>query len=131
MNCFTELRRHNLTAKPEKCAFGKRYLEYLGHLIGSGKLVVPQLVVPLHRIAALEGYIKPKTAKDMRLFLGIMSYYRKFICQLFCSVISIHLQEGTTDVQWTPEMEDAIHQLKSKLSNVTILCVPSRIDTFI
>ena len=71
---FTELRRHNLTAKPKKCVFGKRYLEYLGHLIGSGRLAVPQ-----HRIAALEAYIKPKMAKDMRSFLGTMSYYRKFI----------------------------------------------------
>ena len=118
---FTELRRHNLTAKPKKCVFGKRYLEYLGHLIGSGRLAVPQ-----HRIAALEAYIKPKMAKDMRSFLGTMSYYRKFINGYanYSALLSPSTsKKAPRDVQWTPEMEDAFHQLKSKLSNVTILCV--------
>ena len=126
---FTELRRHNLTAKPKKCVFGKRYLEYLGHLIGSGRLAVPQ-----HRIAALEAYIKPKTAKDMHSFLGTMSYYRKFINGYanYSALLSPSTsKKAPRDVQWTPEMEDAFYQLKSKLSNVTILCVPSRTDTFI
>ena len=58
---FTELRRHGLTAKPSKCVFGKQHIEYLGHLVGSGRLAVPQ-----HRVEALAGYIKPKMVKDIR-----------------------------------------------------------------
>ena len=81
---------------------------------------------------ALAGYIKPKTAKDMRSLLGTMSYYRKFIDGYanYSSLSSPSTsKKAPREVQRTSEMEEAFHYLKSKLSNVTVLCVPSSTDT--
>ena len=124
---FTELRRNGLTAKPSKCVFGKQHIEYLGHLVGSGRLAVPQ-----HRVEALAGYIKLKSAKDMRSFLCTMSYYWKFIDGYanYSSLLSPSTsKKAPREVQWTSEMEEAFHCLKSKLSNVTVLCVLSSADS--
>ena len=53
---FEALRKRGLTVKESKCEFGKNKLEYLGHLIGNGKLAVPR-----HRATAMADYIRPKT----------------------------------------------------------------------
>ena len=95
---FTELTMHGLTVKSSKCVFGKQHIEYLGHLVGSGRLAVPQ-----YRVEALAGYIKPKTAKDMRSFLGTMSYYRKFIDGYanYSSLLSPSMsKKAPREVQW-------------------------------
>ena len=63
-----------LTAKLSKCDFGKTQVQYLGHIIGSGQLAVPQ-----HRVESLAKYKCPITKKTLRSFLGSMSYYRQFI----------------------------------------------------
>ena len=68
-----------------KCAFGKRYVEYLGHIIGDGKLAIPE-----HRASAMLDFKLPKTKKQLRSFLGGMSYYRIFIphCVSYSSILS-------------------------------------------
>ena len=75
-------------------------------IVGSGRLAVPQ-----HRVEALAGYIKPKTAKDMRSFLGTMSYYRKFIDSYanYSSLLSPSTSKNAPrEVQWTSELEDQV-----------------------
>ena len=69
-----ELGRHGLTVKYSKCAFGQKKVEYLGHLIGGGVLAVPS-----HRATAMADYLRPRTKKQLRSFLGAASYYRKFV----------------------------------------------------
>ncbi len=68
------LRESGLTVKKEKCAWGLQQVEYLGHLIGNGQLSVPD-----HRITAMKIFIKPKSKRDLRAFLGSIGYYRKLI----------------------------------------------------
>ena len=123
--CFRDA---GLTAKPSKCSFGKRKLQYLGHEIGSGKIVVPQ-----HRIAALAEYRKPITKKTLRSFLGCMSYYRKFISKY--ANMSALLTPSTSvsapkTVAWTVEMDNAFEMLKVSLCNNVSLVIPSTADTF-
>ena len=68
------LREAGLTARPSKCQWGMKYLTYLGHESGKGKLAIPE-----NRVVALRAYKKPKSQKDMRAFLGAIGYYRRFI----------------------------------------------------
>ena len=68
------LRGAGLTARPGKCSIGSRYLEYLGHIIGDGKLAVPR-----QRVTAIQTYKRPRTESDMHSFLGSIGYYRRFI----------------------------------------------------
>ena len=58
-----------ITAKPGKCQFGRQHVEYLGHVIGCGSLAIPE-----HRVTAISDYKRPVNKKDMRAFLGLLSY---------------------------------------------------------
>ena len=123
--CF---RQAHLTAKPSKCSFGKTTLQYLGHNIGSGKIVVPE-----HRITALADYKRPITKKTLRSFLGCMSYYRKFITKY--SDMSALLTPSTSVsapkvVAWTVEMDKAFSKLKVSLCNHVSLIIPSILDSY-
>ena len=67
-----------LKAKREKCEFGRKYMMFLGHKIGCGKLAIPE-----HRVTALRQYPQPRTKKQLRAFLGSVGYYRQFVVD-FC-----------------------------------------------
>ena len=71
---FNYLRKAGLTAKPEKCHLGMCEVEYLGHMVGGGK-VQPQKA----KIKAVEQFSRPRSKKDVRSFLGLAGYYRWFI----------------------------------------------------
>jgi hypothetical protein len=67
------LRDHNLKIEPDKCEFLKQELNYLGHIVTAG-------VRPDDRkIEAVVKFPTPKNQKDMKSFLGLAGYYRKFI----------------------------------------------------
>ena len=123
--CF---KKAQLTAKLSKCSFGKTQLQYLGHNIGSGQMVVPE-----HRITALAEYKRPVTKKTLRSFLGCMSYYRIFIAQY--ADMSALLTPSTSVsapkvVVWTVDMDKAFSKLKVSLCNNVSLTIPSVTDTF-
>ncbi len=71
---FGVLRQAGLTCKKIKCNFGKRKLEFLGHQIGGGRISVPTA-----RIEAIKNHPLPKTRKQLRSFLGLVGFYRRFI----------------------------------------------------
>ena len=68
------LREAGLTAKPNKCVWSARSLEYLGHEIGNRLVSIPE-----GRVKALSDYHKPKKQKRLRAYLGTAGYYRRFI----------------------------------------------------
>ena len=123
------LRRNGLTAKLEKCAFGKRKLEYLGHLIGGGEMAVPE-----HRATAMAEFVQPKTKRQLRAFLGAVSYYRKFVQNLASDTSVLTPSTSTVSpsvVVWSEEMLVAFTKLRVSLVNVCALTVPSLEDVFV
>ena len=72
------LRIAGLTANPKKCKFGMLEALYLGHKIGGGQ-VKPEV----SKIMAVQKHPKPRTKTEVRSFLGLVGYYRKFIPHLF------------------------------------------------
>jgi hypothetical protein len=73
------LREHKLYAKLSKCIFYKKKIHYLGHIISTyGIIVDPE------KIEAIRGWPVPRNVIDVRSFMGLAGYYRRFmLVQLF------------------------------------------------
>jgi len=68
------MRQHKLYAKLSKCFFGMTKVEYLGHFIsGKGMETDPK------KIEVIANWPEPKIQKDVRSFLCLAGYYRRFI----------------------------------------------------
>ena len=69
-----KLEKHDLYLKPEKCAFEKDKIDYLGVIIGNGIVKMDPL-----KLKGVADWLKPKTPTEIRQFLGFTGYYRYFI----------------------------------------------------
>jgi len=71
---FNRLRIHKLKLQPNKCSFLRKEVLYLGHVINeSGVSPDP------NKLKCIREYPKPKNAKDIKSFLGLLNYYRRFV----------------------------------------------------
>ena len=71
---FTKLQKAGLKLSPQKCQFCQAEVEYLGHTI------TPQGLKPVNRtVHKIEQFPVPKNRKEVKSFLGLVSYYRRFI----------------------------------------------------
>ena len=122
------LRKAGPTANPSKCRWGGEQIEFLGHLIGKGVNSVPD-----HRSKAIAAYTKPSTKKGMRAFLGMVSYYRKFMKRLAeqTAVSSPATSKAAPNkVVWSGDMEDAFVVIRKSICVACILTIPLPEDTF-
>ena len=117
---FQRLRSANLTLKPKKCCFGKQKIRFLGHLVSKDGLE------PLpENCKAVFTYPTPTKVRDVRGFLGLCGYYRKFVKDF--SKIAGPLTELTkkeTKFVWSQDCEKAFQTLKQALVNPPILAYP-------
>jgi transposase InsO family protein len=121
------LRKYRLKLQADKCEFLRKEVNYLGHQITeSGVRPDPQKVV------AVEQFPTPTTAKQLKTFCGMISYYRRFIPN--CSRISsplYKLLKKDAKFEWTEAQENAFQHLKSKLISRPILQYPDFSKEFI
>ncbi|XP_048587367.1 uncharacterized protein LOC125570179 [Nematostella vectensis] len=71
---FQRLRNANIKLNPKKCTFAKKGIEYLGHIV-STEGIEPNPA----KIKAVQEYPRPKGLRDVRSFLGLANYYRRFL----------------------------------------------------
>ena len=71
---FKKLRKTNLKIRAEKCSFAKQEIEFLGHIIGKDGIKVNEKLVE-----KVKNFPRPKSVTELRGFLGLASYYRRFI----------------------------------------------------
>ena len=126
---FKRLRAANLTARPSKCFVGHQQVEFLGHVVGRGH-IAPRP----EKVKAIQEVKQPHTKKQLRSFLGMANYYRKFIPNY--SAIAAPLTDKTkknepNKVIWETSQERAFNALKSKLANPPILHLPDLNRNFV
>ena len=121
------LQDYNLVIAPEKCTFFKKSCNYLGHKISQGGIAPHP-----DKIAAIKQYPVPKTLKDLRAFLGLSSYYRKFIKNYAEIATPLHnLTQGHKNkkgsriiIKWQAEHSRAFEALKNAILTDVILAFP-------
>jgi len=117
---FERLRSSQLKLKPSKCFLFQKELTYLGHLV-SREGIRPDP----GKVKALLSMPQPKTKSEVRSFLGMCNYYRKFIADF--SKVSHCLNDLTRDTvhfHWNKEHREAFKTLTSHLSSAPILAHP-------
>lgn len=118
---FQRLRKAKLTLKPSQCCLAQSKVMYLGHYIsGKGVEVDPE------KTSAVANYPNPKTVKQLRGFLGLCNYYRRFVKDYAQIAAPLnHLTKKDVAFILTPEHEDAFQKLKKGLISAPILALPN------
>ena len=117
-----KLRRAGLTIKPKKCQFGMNSCLYLGHVVGNGE-VRPEKA----KLQAVEEFPTPTTKKQVRAFLGLTGYYRKFIpdfAEVAAPLTDLTRKNMPVKPPWTDDCGRAFSTLKRILCSEPILRSP-------
>ncbi|GFR01434.1 retrovirus-related Pol polyprotein from transposon 297, partial [Trichonephila clavata] len=107
-------------AKPSKCNLFRHEVNYLGHIISAdGVRTDPQ------KVSAVKDWRRPKNVHELRSFLGLCTYYRRFVKGFSSIARPLHrLTENKQKFLWTDECEEAFNSLKAALTSSPILVYP-------
>ena len=124
---FSTLSSANLTLKPTKCKFAAKEVRYLGHVLSKdGVRVDPE------KTSAVADFPVPKTVKQVRSFLGMCNYYRKFVKDYAKIAQPLNdLLKKDLKFVWTKACEQAFRSLKGALTSAPILAFPDFSKPFI
>ncbi len=117
------LRVAGLTANLRKCAIGRVEVRYLGFHLGHGQ-VRPQI----DKTAAVAACPSPKTKKEVRQFLGLAGYYRRFVpnfSDLTSPLTDLTKKEAPDPFQWTELCQQALTKVKAALCSGPLLHSPN------
>ena len=124
---FDRLESANLTLKSSKCDLFQQKVSFLGHIVSNqGIQCDPE------KINSIASWPDPKNATEVRSFLGLAGYYRRFIPD-FSTVASplTNLTRKRTKYVWTPVHQAAFNKLKQLLTTAPILAYPDNHSEFI
>ena len=117
---FERLRSADLKLKEVKCNFLKKHIQYLGHIIsGEGIAPVPE------KLESIQKMLPPRNPKEVKQFLGLIGYYRKFVPQFLDLARPLNaLTRKDTVFEWTPVCQESFELLKASLMMEPILTYP-------
>ena len=114
-------------AKFSKCEFWLPQVAFLGHIVGKdGILVDPS------KIEAVKNWPRPASVSKVRSFLGLASYYRRFVEGF--SKIAVPLTELTRKsmrFSWSDRCEASFQELKQRLITAPVLSLPRKNGKFV
>ncbi|GJV34172.1 putative nucleotidyltransferase, ribonuclease H [Tanacetum coccineum] len=121
------LKKEELYAKFSMCEFWINTVNFLGHVIDSSGIHVDPA-----KIEAVKNWASPTTPSEIRQFLGLAGYYRRFI-EGFSKISKpmTELMQKNQKFDWGEEQEEAFQLLKQKLCVVPILALPEGSDNFV
>ena len=124
---FEKLQSANLSMKKSKCSFFSKEIQYLGHILSATG--IRPLPSKTHTIQKMN---PPTTPKQVRAFLRLVGYYRKFI-RGFAKIAKplTLLTRQQVKFDWTPEHQEAFIHLKEAIVQAPILHYPNPNKTYI
>ena len=130
---FQRLRQVGLKLNPEKCQLGRKSVNFLGHVLTSEGLFTDP-----DKISAVQNFPKPQTVKQVRSFLGLCNYYRKFV-KGFATIakpLSSLLAKTANKNQklgdrWDASCDQAFDTLKAALTSAPVLAYADFSKSFV
>ena len=140
---FSRLKEFNLKIKPKKSHFFQTSITFLGHIL-SAYGVLPNL----EKVTKIKDWPTPKTPKEVHSFVGLASYYRRFIPNFAKWAGPLHAlivpasfkqkickgeikKSDLPEFQWTPACQEGFDQLKKALTEAPVLAYPDYSKPFI
>ena len=124
---FRRIRESKLKIKPPKCSFAKTGIHYLGFIISADGVQCDPAITE-----KVQAFAKPKSKKDVRSFLGLTSYYRRFILNYAFIAKPLHdLTKDDAKFVFETKHETAFETLKQALVSPPVLAFPDFEKPFI
>ncbi|GFT65384.1 retrovirus-related Pol polyprotein from transposon opus [Nephila pilipes] len=122
-----KLKQANLKLNLAKCNLFRREVSYFGHIISAeGVRTDPR------RVAAVKEWSQPRNVHELRSFLGLCTYYRRFVKGFSLIARRLHrLTEHKWPFVWSEDCEVAFNSLKEALTSAPILSYPDPDKQFI
>jgi hypothetical protein len=120
------LRSSGLKLKPEKCSFFQKEVSFLGHTISDlGIGTDPR------KTATVSEWPVPQSVKDVRSFVGMTSYYRRFVKDYAKIASPLNaIARKNICFQWSDEAQNAFDKLKDAMTSAPILAMPTDDDDY-
>ncbi|GJW56139.1 reverse transcriptase domain-containing protein [Tanacetum coccineum] len=121
------LKKEKLYAKFSKCEFWLKEVQFLGHVVNHDGIHVDP-----SKVESVKNWKTPESSTEIRSFLGLAGYYRRFI-ENFSKIakpLTLLTQKNKTYV-WGDEQDEAFRILKEKLCNAPVLALPDGPDDFV
>ncbi|WVZ97710.1 hypothetical protein U9M48_043224 [Paspalum notatum var. saurae] len=117
---FDTLRAAHLFANMEKCIFCTQRVSFLGYVVTTHGIEVDS-----SKIAAIQEWPTPTTVTQLRSFLGLAGFYRRFVRDFSSIAAPLHeLTKKDVPFAWSDSQEVAFHTLKDKLTHAPLLQLP-------
>uniref|UniRef100_A0A251RRD4 RNA-directed DNA polymerase n=1 Tax=Helianthus annuus TaxID=4232 RepID=A0A251RRD4_HELAN len=121
------LKKEQLFAKFSKCEFWLKEVQFLGHIVDEQGIHVDP-----SKISAIKDWDTPTTPTEVRSFLGLAGYYRRFIENFSKIAVPLTaLTQKNQPFEWGSKQEEAFQTLKQKLCDAPILTLPEGNDDFV
>lgn len=127
-NIFERFREYGTKLNPEKCEFLKNECLFLGHSVSAKNGIFPDE----SKLDAIKNFKTPKNKKEVRSWLGLTGFYRKFIEGYGKIAAPLHkLTSPNTEFKWETAHEESFLKLKNLLINPPVLAHPDFSQDFI
>lgn len=123
------LATNSFTVNLKKGQFGKRRVEYLGHIISADGVAMDP-----SKVAAVLRWPVPKSIKAVRGFLGLTGYYRRFIRnygKIAQPLTTLFKNKSVSIFCWTREVDASFRELQQALVTAPVLSMPDFSKTFV